>query len=171
MYKEFFENLKNLEKKLESVNNPKSLIQFRKDYIKTLKELRTFINNCNKKLRNSKSSDKSALIPKLKIYDTRLPYVISFFEDFFRVFKRLYDVLDKNRKCCIVIGNRTVKRVQIPTDQIIIELGKTLGFEHLTTYYREIPNKRMPKKNSPTNIKGEKITTIEKESIIVLNKI
>ena len=52
----------------------------------------------------------------------------------------------------------------------MIELGKSIGFEYVTSYYRDIPNKRMPKKNSPTNIAGKKITTIEKETIFILKK-
>ena len=52
-----------------------------------------------------------------------------------------------------VVGNRTVKGVQIPLDYITVELFEKNGFDHITTIVREIPNKRMPKANSPTNKK------------------
>ena len=53
----------------------------------------------------------------------------------------------------------------IPNDVILIELGKSIGFTHLITFYRDIPSKRIPKKTAPSNIEGETETTIEKESI------
>ncbi|HME53476.1 MAG TPA: hypothetical protein VKM55_14725 [Candidatus Lokiarchaeia archaeon] len=107
---------------------------------------------------------------RFKVYDDRLGYVISFFSDFTVVLSRLYQVLDFDRKCCLVVGNRTVKGVKIPTDEIMIELGTNLGFEYKITYFRDIPNKRMPLSNSPSNVVGEKSPTMARESIIVLNK-
>nr|MDO8086120.1 hypothetical protein [Candidatus Sigynarchaeum springense]MDO8119658.1 hypothetical protein [Candidatus Sigynarchaeota archaeon] len=105
-----------------------------------------------------------------KVYADRLGFVLSFFADFSKVLARLFQVLGGDRKCCIVIGNRTVKNVQIPTDRIMIELGTNLGFEHVVTFYRDIPNKRMPLSNSPSNVPGEVSPTMDKEIIVVLNK-
>ncbi len=107
---------------------------------------------------------------RFKIYDDRLGFVLSFFADFSKVLARLFQVLDGDRKCCLVVGNRTVKNVQIPTDLIMIELARSLGFEHVVTYYRDIPNKRMPLSNSPSNVPGEVSPTMAKEIIVVLNK-
>lgn len=44
------------------------------------------------------------------------------------------------------------------------------GFKHIETIIRNIPNKRMPSKNCPTNIKGKKSTTMLNEYIVVLQK-
>ncbi len=107
---------------------------------------------------------------RFKVYDDRLGFVLSFFADFSKVLARLFQVLDGDRKCCLVVGNRTVKNIQIPTDRIMIELGKNFGFEHVVTYYRSIPNKRMPLSNSPSNVPGEVSPTMDKEIIVVLNK-
>ena len=71
---------------------------------------------------------------------------------------------------CWVVGNRTVKKIKIPTDQIIVELYKKHGVNHVFTFERKIPNKRMPKENSPTNVTGEKVTTMNGEIIIILKK-
>ncbi|MHA1889471.1 MAG: hypothetical protein ACTSYS_00640, partial [Promethearchaeota archaeon] len=152
---------------LAGINNLPRLVEHKNRYFKLVKELRIRTNNFRKLLRENRLDDKPF---KFKVYNERLPFVLSFFHDFSFVFKRLFEVLDNDRKCCIVVGNRTVKRVQIPTDKIMIEMGKEFGFQHVTTYYREIPNKRMPKQNSPTNITGDKSTTIERESIIILEK-
>ena len=56
-----------------------------------------------------------------------------------------------------------------PIDEIMIEMGKELGFTHVKTFYRDIPNKRMPKRNSPKNITGEK--KIIKNTVIVIRKV
>ncbi|MHA1716971.1 MAG: hypothetical protein ACTSXP_15105 [Promethearchaeota archaeon] len=152
---------------VNNIRNLDELMNFKNRYFLEVKSIRRKTLSIRKTL---KSKENETNVKILKVYNERLPYVISFFHDFFQVFKRLYEVLDHNRKCCIVIGNRTVKQVRIPTDDIIIEMGAQIGFQHVTTFYREIPNKRMPKKNSPTNIPGQKNSTIERESIIILEK-
>ena len=78
--------------------------------------------------------------------------------------------MKKNKYFCLVIGNRLVKQVRIPTDFIIAELGENIGFNCEEIFVRNIPGKRMPSKNSPTNIAGELEETMNKESIVVLRK-
>ena len=69
-----------------------------------------------------------------------------------------------------VVGNRTVKGELLLTDQIIIEIGKAYGLEHIHTIDRNIINKVMPSLNSPTNESGIKSTTMTTEHIVVLKK-
>jgi len=69
-----------------------------------------------------------------------------------------------------VVGNRLVKQVRIPTDFIIAELAEKIGFTCEDIIVRNIPGKRMPIKNSPTNIVGALEETMNKESIVVLRK-
>jgi hypothetical protein len=47
---------------------------------------------------------------------------------------------------------------------------KANGFEHIETIIRNIPRKRMPSKNSPTNEIGKKETTMIHEYIVVMQK-
>ena len=47
---------------------------------------------------------------------------------------------------------------------------KNKTYKHHKTIIRNIPNKRLPKKNSPTNVKGKKIATMNKEYIVILQK-
>jgi len=70
-----------------------------------------------------------------------------------------------------VVANRTVKGYQIPTDTIIAELFDKYDVIHLHDFYRNIPNKRMPKLNSPTNKKGQLVATMNRETIIMLRKL
>lgn len=96
--------------------------------------------------------------------------VLSFFIDFYKCVEEMDRVLSDDGKICIVIGNRTVKEIKIPTDRIFVELFESLGYKHKRTVVRRIPNKRMPKRNSPTNIVGKTVSTMNEENIIVLYK-
>ncbi|MCW7078916.1 MAG: hypothetical protein OCU22_07320 [Canidatus Methanoxibalbensis ujae] len=68
------------------------------------------------------------------------------------------------------MGNRRVKGIEIPNDEITREFFEREGFEHIKTIIREIPNKRMPKRNSPSNIAGVTDTTMNHEYIVILRK-
>ena len=70
----------------------------------------------------------------------------------------------------LVTGNRTVKKVYLRTDIIITEFAKTLGYSTEKIYSRNIINKRMAMKNSPTNEKGKTVNTMMTENIIILKK-
>lgn len=69
-----------------------------------------------------------------------------------------------------VVGNRTVKNVVLQTDVIITELATQYGLVPVYTIDRNIPNKVMPSKNSPSNVPGEKSATMTMEHIVVLRK-
>ena len=101
----------------------------------------------------------------------RAKEVLSFYEDFDKCVIQLDRVMAKKGYVCFVVGNRTVKGVNIPTDKIMSEMFNARGdYSYITTYLREIPNKRMPKLNSPSNKIGEKATTMCNEFIFVLQK-
>ena len=71
----------------------------------------------------------------------------------------------------LVTGNRTVKKVYLRTDIIITELAETLGYSTEKIYSRNILNKRMACKNSPTNEIGKTVNTMMTENIIILKKL
>jgi len=96
--------------------------------------------------------------------------VLSFYVDLEKCLRQAYRILKKNKYFCVVIGNRLVKQVRIPTDFIIAELSENIGFKLMDIFVRNIPNKRMPLKNSPTNIVGKLEETMSKESIVILKK-
>jgi DNA modification methylase len=96
--------------------------------------------------------------------------VISFYIDLEKCLKNAYRILKRGKYFCLLVGNRTVKQVQLPTDFIIAELGERMGFSLVDLFVRNIPNKRMPSKNSPTNEVGKLEETMCKESIVVLKK-
>ncbi len=70
----------------------------------------------------------------------------------------------------LVVGNRTVCKVNIPTDVIMSEIFQSFGYVHLETIVREIPSKRLPRKSSPSNVRGDKVETMNKEFIVILKR-
>lgn len=118
----------------------------------------------------SKSLDRTLNVISSKD-QKRATQVKSFFVDLNECLVNLHKVLTEGGNACFVLGNRTVKRTRIPTDKIIVELGKPIGFECVHTFSRRIPWKRIPWKSSPTNIPGKKVNTIGEENIIVLRKV
>ncbi len=97
--------------------------------------------------------------------------VLSFYIDLYKTLKNAHRYLKSDKYFVLVTGNRTVKNVFLRTDLIISELSATLGFKTEKILYRNIINKRMPAKNSPTNEKGVLCDTILKENIIFLRKL
>ena len=105
-----------------------------------------------------------------KIDDQRAREVLSFNIDLEKCLKQAYKILKPNKYFCLVVGNRLVKQIRIPTDFIIAELGENIGLSCQDIIVRNIPGKRMPIKNSPTNVVGALEETMNKESIVILRK-
>lgn len=103
--------------------------------------------------------------------ERRAKDVLSFYIGLNDCLTRAYKILKPKKYFCIVIGNRLVKQVRIPTDFIIADLAEKIGFTCEDIFVRNIPGKRMPIKNSPTNVVGELEKTMTKESIVILRKI
>lgn len=97
--------------------------------------------------------------------------VYAFFLDLDKCLYQIYDNMDSKKKsyACFVVANRTVRRVVVPTDVILAELGVKHGFKIKDVIYREIPNKSMPSKNAPENITNETGNTMTKETIITMS--
>ena len=102
--------------------------------------------------------------------EARAKDVLSFYIGLNDCLKRAHKILKPKKYFCLVIGNRLVKQVRIPTDFIIAELGEKIGFTCEDIFVRNIPGKRMPIKNSPTNIVGALEETMNRESVVVLRK-
>lgn len=97
--------------------------------------------------------------------------VLQFYVDLDVVIEQSAKVMKHGSYQYWVVANRTVKGYQIPTDTIIAELFDKYDVIHLHDFYRNIPNKRMPKLNSPTNKKGQLVATMNRETIIMLRKL
>jgi site-specific DNA-methyltransferase (cytosine-N4-specific) len=100
----------------------------------------------------------------------RAEEVVSFYNDYSKSVEHVASTLVEGGAVCYVVGNRRVKGVTLPTDQITRQLFERLGFNHTETVIRNIPNKRMPSKNSPSNVVGQLDSTMVNEYIVVLQK-
>ncbi|MDR0331502.1 MAG: hypothetical protein LBH93_07340 [Chitinispirillales bacterium] len=96
--------------------------------------------------------------------------VSAFYNDLGDSIQRVAKSIRKGGKSIYVVGNRTVKNVQLPTDQFIAEKFEQTGFKHLVTYERALSSKSMPSKNSPTNKVGKTVNTMLYEYIVVSEK-
>ncbi|MDI6788516.1 MAG: site-specific DNA-methyltransferase, partial [Planctomycetota bacterium] len=96
--------------------------------------------------------------------------VLSFYIDLNKALIQAYKILKPQKYFSLIVGNRTVKELVLKTDAIICELGEKIGFTSQGLLYRNIPNKRMPSRNSPTNEAGKTGSTMTRESIILLRK-
>jgi len=102
--------------------------------------------------------------------ENRSKDVLSFFIDYEKSIENISATVKSGGYVCYVVGNRSVKGVTIPTDEITKDLFVENGFDHIETIVRNIPNKRMPLENSPSNVIGKKSSTMKHEFIVVCQK-
>ncbi len=96
--------------------------------------------------------------------------VASFYQELHQSIKNVAQVIKPGGCACYVVGNRKVKGTVLPTDVAIIDFFSSLGYEHVDTHNRIIPNKRMPLRNSPTNAAGILDDTMTREYIVVMRR-
>lgn len=124
---------------------------------------------CNTK--NFETTSIKEELEQIRIFDeNRYFEVVSFLNDYWASIQNVATKIKKGGVVCYVVGNRNVKGVQIPLDYFTAEMFEKLGFEHDITIVREIPNKRMPLKTSPTNKSGFKVSTMNNEYIVIMKK-
>ena len=126
------------------------------------------------KIRNIDSLGSTTLIDiynQISVIDQkRANEVLDFYIDLDKTIKEITRTVKVGGYEFWVVGNRTVKLVNIPTDVIIDELGRKYGLKCLDKYYRYISNKVMPSINSPTNVAGNHAKTMSSEVILFLKK-
>ena len=101
----------------------------------------------------------------------RVKEVIAFYADYEKSIENVAKTIKEGGYVCYVVGNRRVKGVDLPTDELTKTAFERNGFKHIETIIRNIPNKRMPSKNSPSNVAGKIDKTMTKEYIVVLQKL
>lgn len=125
-------------------------------------------------LNNSILNDSLTLNFNIKLIsekdEKRAKEVLSFYIDLNKALIEAYKILKPKKYFTLIVGNRTVKDITLKTDMIICELAEKIGFSIHSIFYRNIPNKRMPIKNSPSNEAGKTGYTMTRESIVTLRK-
>jgi site-specific DNA-methyltransferase (cytosine-N4-specific) len=102
--------------------------------------------------------------------EKRAKEVSSFYCDYEKSIQNISTTIKKGGYACYVVGNRKVKGITLPTDEITKEFFEAKGFTHVETIIRNIPNKRMPSKNSPTNVSGKTGETMSNEFIVIMQR-
>jgi len=129
--------------------------------------------------RLSSNSREQSLSPTLsetlavleEVGSRRKARVLQFFADIAMSLIGVEKSLKRGGTMCVVVGDRTVSRTQLPTAEILVELVEGLGgFRHEDTFVRSIPTKTLPWANAPENISNHKGETMSQESIIVFSK-
>jgi tRNA G10 N-methylase Trm11 len=105
------------------------------------------------------------------VHPERASEITWFYHDLHQSIKHVAAVVKPGGRVCYVVGNRRVKGVTLPTDSAIQDFFVPLGFITEKVFYRSIPNKRMPSRNSPSNISGQIDTTMHRESILILRRV
>lgn len=139
-----------------------------KDY-KVDKESLGKTGTLNKELQKHKALIN--IIKKIERIDKkRANEVLHFFNGYLNVVRNVVNNLNEKGRLCFVVGNRTVKGYQIPTDQITASFLESMNLKFKDILVRNISNKIMPSHNSPSNKKGVKSKTMVKEYILTFEK-
>jgi len=132
------------------------------DEIKTL-EKASLGWNTKEKLETPSETANEVLNQAARIDRPRATEAASFFHDYWRCLSEIHRVMKPQRYCCVVIGNRSIKRIGLDMASVTVELGAKTGFSHVKTYYRNIPKKLIPW-TGPTG------KTISHENIVILQR-
>lgn len=118
--------------------------------------------------------DIKSVVPELSLIknedEKRYNEVISFLNDYYSSIRNIAPKVRHGGRVCYVVGNRNVKGHQINLDFFTAEAFGLFGFRHDCTIVREIPSKRMPSKNSPSNKTGATGATMTNEYIVIMTK-
>ena len=105
-----------------------------------------------------------------EVDEKRAREVAAFYADLEASVRNVAPLVKRGGHVCYVVGNRRVKGVTLPTDDAVRRAFENQGFQWHDTFVRSIPNKRMPSRNSPTNVSGAQDVTMTNEFIVVLRR-
>lgn len=93
-----------------------------------------------------------------------------FFNGYYSALMNIVSQLRDNGTVCFVVGNRLVKGITVPLDQITVAFLQDLGVCIDSILVRNIHSKVMPAVNSPTNKRGQTSRTMMNEYIVIGKK-
>jgi DNA modification methylase len=98
-----------------------------------------------------------------KINPNNTKKLASFIYDLNQSLINILKLLKENAYMIWTLGNRRISNIEVPLDKIMRELLESMGCHYVYQIEREIPSKRMAKRNSVA-------TTIGNESILIMRK-
>ncbi len=112
----------------------------------------------------------AAITQIAKQHPKRAREVCAFYRDYRNSIGNVAVTVKRGGYVCYVVGNRKVQGVVLPTDRATESYFAENGFMREHVFIRNIPNKSMPSRNSPSNIPGVTDATICNEHIVVMRK-
>jgi DNA modification methylase len=113
------------------------LADFRKRFIGTFYSLNQNTECC--------SDSAGEIVQTLLKCDVRTAKeVANYFNDMEMVGREMYRILKEGGHTCIVVGNTTLKGVNIRSAEVLYEILVSVGFKEVMIIRRSIPNKLMP---------------------------
>ncbi len=112
----------------------------------------------------------------LKIDKKTAEEVSTYFSEMNQVFVEMKRILKKGGKTCIVVGNTSLKGVEILNAEVFVEQLQNLGFKMVDIIKREIPSKNLPSVRDEKTGKFARITSKNKvlayptEYILIMEK-
>ncbi len=86
-----------------------------------------------------------SIVDALSKKDKRIANDVSnYFNDMHAVSQEMYRIVKSNGYACIVIGNTTLRDINIKSAEVFYDLLMTIGFKKVKVIKRNIPNKLMP---------------------------
>lgn len=91
--------------------------------------------------------------------------VSTYFSEMNQVFTEMKRILKKGGKTCIVIGNTSLKGVEILNAEVFVEQLQNLGLKIVDIIKREIPSKNLPSQRDKTTGRFAKLTDKNQMSV------
>jgi hypothetical protein len=149
------------------------------EFVKTYEELRklrkaALTSNLNADLKKKTKilNTSKVLIPiidylnSIKLWDNKIPKMLNaYFSEMEHLLINLFEKTKKGGYCVVVVGNSSYGGLAVPTDIILAEIGKNIGFTVI-----EIIIARRNETSSQQYDKIGKLIEFVRESIIILRK-
>ena len=149
------------------------------EFVKSYKELRehrkaALTSNLSANLNKNQPILKSSrlLIPildylsQIKLWDKKIPKMLNaYFNEMEQVLKNIYNNTIQGGYCVIVVGNSSYGGLAVPTDIILAEISKNIGFE-----VQEIIIARKNETSSQQYKKIGNLIEFVRESLVILKK-
>ncbi|MDR2191757.1 MAG: hypothetical protein LBO62_02595 [Endomicrobium sp.] len=139
------------------------------EYIKDLSDFRKlFIGTscCGENKTDVNSLFARQIIENLELQDKKTAKeTAKYFSDMNQVFVEMKRILKKGGKTCIVIGNTSLKKVEVLNAEVFTEQLLNLGFKIIDIIKREIPSKNLPSVRDEITGKFASLNTVNKKMI------
>lgn len=149
-----------------------------KSIISTLCEIdKRSMGGMNYGLDNDETNNLLELSPTLrshvsqieKIDKEKIGKIISFYYDFYEFVNAVKNI-PSDSYVVMTVGNRTVAKIKIRMDEILVELFTNSEFDSIYKFDRKILNKRMPVINYTDKNTGHRSETMTKEYVLIMKK-